>query len=72
MADVTLVRLRPVREADLATLEDGHSREADPWNWFRHMPTERLHRRFAADGLLCEEAGTLALESPDGVSLDEF
>jgi hypothetical protein len=66
------IRLRPVGEDDLTVLEENESCDADPWNWFRHMPTERLHRRFAADGLLCEEAGTLAVESPDGVSLDEF
>jgi RimJ/RimL family protein N-acetyltransferase len=60
------IRLRPVREDDLTVLEENESRDADPWNWFRHMPTERLRRRFAADGLLSEEAGTLAVETPDG------
>jgi hypothetical protein len=50
MADVTRVRLRPVQETDLAALEDSHSREADPWNWFRHMPAGALHRRFAEGG----------------------
>ena len=30
MPDVIRVRLRPVREADLAALEEGHSRDADP------------------------------------------
>ena len=44
MADVTRVRLRPVQEADLAALEDSHSREADPWNWFRHMPAGAVDR----------------------------
>jgi RimJ/RimL family protein N-acetyltransferase len=60
------VRLRPVREADLTVLEEKYSREADPWNWFRHTSTESLRRRFGADGLLSEEAGTLAVETPDG------
>ena len=60
------IRLRPVREADLTALEDNHSRDADPWNWFKHMPAGALRRRLAADGMLSEEAGTLAVETPDG------
>jgi hypothetical protein len=60
------IRLRPVREADLETLAENNSRDADPWNWFRHTSTESLRRRFAADGLLSDEAGTLAVETPDG------
>ena len=54
------VSLRPVREADLSVLEENEAREADPWNWFTHRPAEALRRRFAADGMLSEEAGTLA------------
>jgi RimJ/RimL family protein N-acetyltransferase len=65
MPDVVRVRLRPVREADLAALEEGHSREADPWNWFRHMPAGALHRHFA-EGMISEEGGTLAVETPEG------
>jgi RimJ/RimL family protein N-acetyltransferase len=64
-ADVAGVRLRPVRAADLAALADGHSREADPWNWFRHTSDGTLHRHFS-DGMISEEAGTLAVESPEG------
>ena len=60
------VSLRPVREADLSVLEENEAREADPWNWFTHRPAEALRRRFAADGMLSEEAGTLAVETPDG------
>ena len=60
------VRLRPVREADLSVLEENQSRDANPWNWFRHTSTETPRRRFAADGMLSEEAGTLAVETPDG------
>jgi RimJ/RimL family protein N-acetyltransferase len=63
---VTRVRLRPVREADLTVLEENQSRDADPWNWFTHTPAEALRRRFEEDGLLSEEAGTLAVETPDG------
>ena len=65
MPGVTGVRLRPVREADLATLANAHSREADPWNWFRHTPDGSLQRRFA-DGMISEEGGTLAVETPEG------
>jgi RimJ/RimL family protein N-acetyltransferase len=61
------VKLRPVGEADLQPLAEKGSREADPWNWFRHMPAGALRRRFAADGMLSEEGGTLAVETPDGV-----
>lgn len=65
MPDVIRVRLRPVREADLAALEEAHSRDADPWNWFRHTPAGAMQRRFA-EGILSEESGTLAVETPDG------
>jgi RimJ/RimL family protein N-acetyltransferase len=65
MPDVIGVRLRPVREADLAALEEAHSRDADPWNWFRHTPAGAMQRRFA-EGILSEESGTLAVETPDG------
>ena len=61
------MRLRPVREADLGLLAENTSRDADPWNWFKHVPAEALRRHFAADGMLSEEAGTLAVETPDGV-----
>jgi RimJ/RimL family protein N-acetyltransferase len=60
------VRLRPVREADLTALEENQSRDADPWNWFSYPSAEALRRRFATDGMLSEEAGTLAVETPDG------
>jgi RimJ/RimL family protein N-acetyltransferase len=64
---VARIKLRPVREADLSALEESHSRDADPWNWFKHASTEVLRRHFAADGMLAEETGTLAVETPDGV-----
>jgi RimJ/RimL family protein N-acetyltransferase len=63
---VARVRLRPVREADLKTLAENDSREADPWNWFGYTPAGALRRRFGADGMLSEQAGTLAVETPDG------
>lgn len=61
------IRLRPVREDDLTALDENHSRDADPWNWFGHSPAGGTRRRFAADGLLSEVAGTLAVETEDGV-----
>ena len=64
--DVTGVRLRPVREADLAALAEAHSREADPWNWFRYTPDGALQRRFA-EGMISEDVGSLAVETPEGV-----
>jgi RimJ/RimL family protein N-acetyltransferase len=63
---VTRVRLRPVREQDLAVLEEGESREADPWNWFRFSSGEGRRHRFAENGMLGEGSGTLAVETPDG------
>jgi RimJ/RimL family protein N-acetyltransferase len=63
---VTPIRLRPVQEADLPALEEGQSREADPWNWFRHASADGLRRHFAEDGMISEEAGTLVVETPDG------
>jgi RimJ/RimL family protein N-acetyltransferase len=64
---VARIRLRPVREADLEALAQNESRDADPWNWFTYVPTEARRRRFAADGLLSEEAGTLAVETAEGM-----
>jgi RimJ/RimL family protein N-acetyltransferase len=63
---VARVRLRPVQEADLGTLTENDSREADPWNWFRYTSADGLRRRFAEDGMLSEETGTLAVETPEG------
>jgi len=63
---VDRVRLRPVQEADLETLTENGSREADPWNGFKYNSADGLRRHFAADGMLSEEAGTLAVENPEG------
>lgn len=65
MPDQVRVRLRPVREADLAALEEAHSREADPWNWFGHTAAGAMRRRFG-EGMISAEGGTLAVEAPDG------
>src|SRR3984957_6340956 len=66
MPGVIGVRLRRVREAGLAALEEAPARDADPWNWFRHMPAGGLQRHFA-EGMISEEGGTLAVETPEGV-----
>jgi RimJ/RimL family protein N-acetyltransferase len=63
---VARVKLRPIREADLETLAENDSREADPWNWFRYSSAEALRQRYGEDGMLAEDAGTLAVETPDG------
>src|SRR5260370_33761470 len=60
------IRLRPVQEADLDALTRNESREADPWNWFGEVDAVRRHRRFAEDGMISDEKGTLAVETPDG------
>jgi RimJ/RimL family protein N-acetyltransferase len=60
------VRLRPVREADLEALAVNQSREAHPWDWFGFVPANALHRRFAASGMISDEAGTLAVETSEG------
>jgi len=62
---VARVRLRPVQEADLEALTENDSREADPWNWFKYTSADGLRRHFAADGMLSEETGTLAVETPE-------
>jgi RimJ/RimL family protein N-acetyltransferase len=63
---VARIRLRPVKEADLETLAGNDTREADPWNWFKYSSAEALHGRYEEDGMLSEDAGTLAVETPDG------
>src|SRR5260370_18182511 len=60
------IRLRPVQEADLDALTRNESREADPWNWFGEVEAGRRHRRLAEGGMISDEQGTLAVETPDG------
>jgi RimJ/RimL family protein N-acetyltransferase len=62
------LRLRPVRRADLDTLERWR---ADPeaqgrHNWFGFAPADRLRRRFEEDGLLGPDQGNLLVELADG------
>jgi RimJ/RimL family protein N-acetyltransferase len=65
---VTL-RLRPVRRADLDTLERW---QADPeaqgrHNWFGFSPAEQLRHRFEQDGLLGPDRGNLLVELDGGI-----
>ncbi|HEU4898039.1 MAG TPA: GNAT family protein [Actinomycetota bacterium] len=62
------LRLRPVRRADLDTLECWW---ADPGaqgdhNWFGFAPDGQLRRRFDQDGLLGPDRGNLLVELDDG------
>jgi RimJ/RimL family protein N-acetyltransferase len=67
------LRLRPVRRADLDTLERWW---ADPeaqghHNWFGFPPAESTRRRFEQDGLLGEDRGNLVVELDDGTLAGE-
>jgi len=56
--DVIRVRLRPVREADLGALEEGHSRDADPerlWTTAKTGP-ELLKRVSSLPGFGAQKA----------------
>ena len=62
------LRLRPVRRADLDTLERWW---ADPeaqgrHNWFGFSADGELRRRFEQDGLLGPDRGNLLVELDDG------
>jgi RimJ/RimL family protein N-acetyltransferase len=62
------LRLRPVRRADLDTLERWW---ADPeaqgrHNWFGYAADGELRRRFERDGLLGPDQGNLLVELEDG------
>jgi RimJ/RimL family protein N-acetyltransferase len=61
------LRLRPVRRADLDTLERwwGDPEAQGGHNWFGFAPAEWLRRRFDQDGLLGEDRGNLLVELPD-------
>src|SRR5260370_969123 len=60
------IRLRPVQQADLDALARNESREADPWNWFSEVDPARPQRRFAEGGMISDDRGTLAVETPEG------
>jgi RimJ/RimL family protein N-acetyltransferase len=62
------LRLRPVRRADLDTLERWwNDPEAQGYhNWFGFSADGLLRRRFEQDGLLGEDRGNLLVELDDG------
>ena len=60
------VRLRPVRANDLAALSVNAQADADPFNFFGFRADNTLERRFATDGMVSEDGGTLAVETTDG------
>ena len=62
------LRLRPVRRADLDTIERwrGDPAAQGRHNWFGFSPAEQLRRRFEQDGLLGEDRGNLLVELDDG------
>jgi RimJ/RimL family protein N-acetyltransferase len=63
---VPQVRLRALRESDLDVISGNQTQDLDPWNVFGFASSNGIHRRFAADGGLSEESGTLAVETTDG------
>jgi RimJ/RimL family protein N-acetyltransferase len=60
------VSLRPVQEADLELLAANRSRDAGSLDWFGFVPANALQRRFAADGMISDDRGLLAVETPGG------
>jgi len=62
---VATVQLRPIRAVDLAALGD-RPQEDDPFGFFGHRSVNGLERRFAVDGLISDDAGQLAVQTPDG------
>jgi len=62
------VQLRPIRADDLAAL-GVRPQEDDPFGFFGHRAVNGLERRFAADGLISDDAGRLAVQTPDGTLL---
>ena len=63
MADVSL---RPVQEADLGLLAANLARDPRSLHWFGFVSSNALHRRFAADGMISDDYGVLAVEAPEG------
>ncbi len=63
---MTDVSLRAVYEADLELLAANRLREAGSLDWFGFTPANALQRRFAADGMISDDRGMLAVETPGG------
>lgn len=62
---MALVRLRAVRESDLAAFLQ-QSPEDDPFGFYGYTATNAMTRRFAETGMLTPDLGTLAVEGADG------
>jgi RimJ/RimL family protein N-acetyltransferase len=60
------VRLRAVRADDLDALATARTSEADPFEFFGFQATNGVAQRFAANGLITDDFGQLAVEDPDG------
>jgi len=65
---VATVQLRPIRADDLAAL-GVRPQEDDPFGFFGHRAVNGLERRFAVDGLISDDVGGLAVQTPDGTLL---
>lgn len=59
------VRLRAVRADDLSRLRAGSAQD-DPFGFFGFTATNSLEKRFAADGMIGDTAGSLVVEDEDG------
>jgi RimJ/RimL family protein N-acetyltransferase len=64
-ATMVVVRLRPVRSDDIPLL-CGSDPNADPFGFYGFTPTNALERAFAANGLISDDNGTLAVEDENG------
>jgi RimJ/RimL family protein N-acetyltransferase len=69
---VRTVDLRPARVSDLAALTTLADEQDDPWNFFGFRPSNLWERRFAENGLISEENGTLVIEDENGTVLGDI
>ncbi|WP_067434464.1 GNAT family N-acetyltransferase [Nocardioides jensenii] len=63
---MTTVRLRPVRHDDIPLLSAGEPAD-DPFGFYGFTAANALERAFAANGLISDDQGTLAVEDDQGV-----
>jgi RimJ/RimL family protein N-acetyltransferase len=66
------ITLRPVRASDLDVLDGLGREEDDPWNFFGFRPSDVWRRRFAENGLISEENGTLVIADEAGTVLGDI
>ena len=62
---MTTVRLRPVRADDLATLSLRMA-DDDAFQFFGHVAENEFERRYAANGMISDDLGVLAVEDAEG------